>query len=131
MDKFSKFISDNLVKQVKQLGVVGTISYIGALMLFVVTIQINFQKDFAKGVLLAGLGTILLVYSGFIYLTKSREKAELVKKALDVLGQVYNRMAEQISTSDKDKTVSITMTIDNLPEKISEVIKKSTDKDIF
>ena len=72
----------------------------------------------------------MLVFSGIIYHTQTREKAEVVKKALDVLGGVYNRMAEQISTADKDKTVSITMTIDNLPDKISEVIKKSSKEDI-
>lgn len=52
-----------------------------------------------------------------------------IKEALGVLREVYNRMAEQISTADKDKTVSITMTIDNLPDKITEVIKKSSLKE--
>ena len=37
-------------------------------------------------------------------------------------------MAEQISTADKDKTVSITMTIDNLPDKIAEVVKSTSQE---
>ena len=125
-----KFIYTGLVDAVKKLGAIGTISYIGAMLLFVVALQIDFRTETTRGFVLAGIGTLLLVFSGIIYHTQTREKAEVVKKALDVLGGVYNRMAEQISTADKDKTVSITMTIDNLPDKISEVIKKSSKEDI-
>lgn len=69
---------------------------------------------------------ILLIYSGAIYLSESKQETTKIREALGVLREVYNRMAEQISTADKDKTVSITMTIDNLPDKIAEVIKKSS-----
>ncbi len=124
------FLHTGLVDTVKKLGAVGTISYIGAMLLFIVALQVDFRTETTRGFVLAGIGTLLLVFSGIIYYTQTREKARVVKEALEVLGGVYNRMAEQISTADKDKTVSITMTIDNLPDKISEVIKKSSREEI-
>lgn len=118
-----------MIEAVKKLGPLGTISYIGALLLYLVATRVDFTHEAAKSYLLAGIGTVLLVFSGLIYITKLKRETEVIKEALTVLGGVYNRMAEQISTSDKDKTVSITMTIDNLPDKIAEVIKKSTKEE--
>lgn len=125
-----KIFEKLLAETVSKLGILGTISYIGSLLLFIVATRTDFNTDSVRAFTLAGIGTLLLVFSGVVYITRTKEKSNLTKKALDTLGGVYNRMAEQISTSDKDKTVSITMTIDNLPEKIAEVIDKSSKKEL-
>lgn len=120
------FLTSSLADTIKKLGVVGTISYVGAAAIFTVLIFIDFSAEPVKAGVLLAIGLILLIYSGAIYLSESKQETTKIKEALGVLREVYNRMAEQISTADKDKTVSITMTIDNLPDKIAEVIKKSS-----
>lgn len=122
------FLTSSLVDTVKKLGVVGTISYVGAAAIFTVLIFVDFSAEPVKAGVLLAIGLILLIYSGAIYWSESKQETTKIKEALGVLREVYNRMAEQISTADKDKTVSITMTIDNLPNKIAEVIKKSSEK---
>ena len=118
------FLTSSLADAIKKLGVVGTISYVGAAAIFTVLIFVDFSAEPVKAGVLLAIGLILLIYSGAIYLSESRQETAKIQEALGVLREVYNRMAEQISTADKDKTVSITMTIDNLPDKIAEVIKK-------
>lgn len=120
------FLTSSLADTIKKLGVVGTISYVGAAAIFTVLIFVDFSAEPVKAGVLLAIGLILLIYSGAIYLSESKQETTKIKEALGVLREVYNRMAEQISTADKDKTVSITMTIDNLPDKIAEVIKKSS-----
>ncbi|MCJ7792369.1 MAG: hypothetical protein MUP45_00075 [Candidatus Marinimicrobia bacterium] len=122
------FLTSSLADTIKKLGVVGTISYVGAAAIFTVLIFVDFSAEPVKAGVLLAIGLILLIYSGAIYLSESKQETTKIKEALGVLREVYNRMAEQISTADKDKTVSITMTIDNLPDKIAEVIKKSSEK---
>jgi hypothetical protein len=122
------FLISSLVDAVKKLGVVGTISYVGAATIFAVLAFVNFSTEPVKAGILLAIGVILLVYSGAIYWSENQQETTRIKEALGVLCEVYNRMAEQISTADKNKTVSITMTIDNLPDKIAEVIKKSSEK---
>lgn len=122
------FLTSSLVDAVKKLGVLGTISYVGAAAIFTVLIFVDFSAEPVKAGVLLAIGLILLIYSGAIYWSESKQETTKIKEALGVLREVYNRMAEQISTADKDKTVSITMTIDNLPDKIAEVIKKSSEK---
>lgn len=119
-------LQKSLIDAIKKLGPLGTISYVGAIAIFFVITQVNFQTDSAKGISLLVIGTSLLLFSGIIYWLEKKEEAIKIREALGVLREVYNRMAEQISTADKDKTVSITMTIDNLPKEIAEVIKKTS-----
>lgn len=122
------FLTSSLVDAVKKLGVLGTISYVGAAAIFTVLIFVDFSAESVKTGVLLAIGLILLIYFGAIYWSESKQETTKIKEALGVLREVYNRMAEQISTADKDKTISITMTIDNLPDKIAEVIKKSSEK---
>jgi len=121
-----EFLLSGLADAVKKLGVVGTISYVGAAAIFAVLLFTNFDTEPVKAGVLLAIGAVLLFYSGAIYWSETKQETTKIKEALGVLREVYNRMAEQISTADKDKTVSITMTIDNLPDKIAEVIKKSS-----
>lgn len=121
-----KFFQENLVNTVQRLGILGTISYVGASVIFVVLFFTNFDKEPTKAYVLLAIGVALLIYSGWIYWSESKKRTEKTKEALGVLREVYNRMAERITTADKDKTVSITMTIDNLPKKIAEVIKETS-----
>lgn len=124
-----EFLSSSLAEAVRKLGVVGTISYVGAAVIFTVLLFTNFNTEPVKAGVLLAIGVALLFYSGAIYWSETKQETIKMKEALGVLREVYNRMAEQISTADKDKTVSITMTIDNLPDKIAEVIKKSSLKE--
>lgn len=124
-----EFLSSSLADAVRKLGVVGTISYVGAAVIFTVLLFTNFNTEPVKAGVLLTIGVVLLLFSGAIYWSETKQETEKRKEALGVLREVYNRMAEQISTADKDKTVSITMTIDNLPDKIAEVIKKSSLKE--
>lgn len=124
--KIKEFLLSGLVDAVKKLGVVGTISYVGAASIFAVLLLVDFGTQPVKAGVFLSIGVALLVYSGVIYWSETKQETAKVKEALGVLREVYNRMAEQISTADKDQTVSITMTIDNLPDKIAEVIKKTS-----
>lgn len=119
-----QLLQDKTAEAVKKLGVLGTISYIGALFLFILVTQVDFKTESLKVYVLSFIGTTLLIFSGIIYWLENKEKTVKIKEALGVLKTVYNQMADHISTSDKDKTVSITMTINNLPDKIFEAIKK-------
>lgn len=123
-----KFLHKAILDVVGRLGIIGSLSYVGAMILFLTVLGVNFSVEPTKAIVLTIIGTCLLFYSGLIYWLESKEETAKVKEALGVLREVFNRMAEQISTADKDKTVSITMTIDNLPDKIAEVIKKTTNK---
>jgi hypothetical protein len=69
-------------------------------------------------------GASLLVFSGFIYLKEVLGKTANRKEALGVLKEVYNRLAEQTPKGTNEQTVSITMTIAELPKRILEVIDK-------
>lgn len=112
---------------VQRLGVVGTISYVGSAAIFVLLTQTDFEAEKFKVLMLSVIGIILLMYSGIIYWLQTKQETAKVHEALGVLREVYNRLAEQTAKTAKDQTVSITMTIDNLPEKIAEVIKKSSE----
>lgn len=117
----------NLIKKlsedVRKLGAVGTISYVGALLSFVAALFIDFSVT-NKGWALTIAGVALLFFSGVIYLKEVLAKSANRKEALGVLREVFNRLAEQSTNGTKEQTVSITMTIDNLPKKILEVLDK-------
>ncbi len=117
-----------LVDAVKSLGALGTVSYIAAFYSIKLVTEVNFETEFTKAIIFSVISVILFLFSGVIYHLRQSNENENIKIALEVLKQVYNRLAEQISTADKDKTVSITMTVDNLPEKIAEVIKKTKEQ---
>ena len=119
-------LQERMADIIKKLGPIGTISYVGAISIFFVITRVNFQTESTKGITLLVIGTSLLIFSGVIYWLEKKEEVIKIREALGVLREVYNRMAEQISTADKAKTVSITMTIDNLPKEIAEVIKKTS-----
>lgn len=123
--KLIKELHDLLIEALQKLGIIGTIAYVGAIFLFLLISQVDFKTETTKVWFLSSIETALLIFSGIIYWLESREETTKIKEALGVLREVYNRMAEQISTADKHKTVSITMTVDKLPEKIAEVIKKT------
>lgn len=127
MDLF-RTLHRSVSEAIQRLGIIGTISYIGAMILFLVVLRVDFNTEFSKALILTIIGATLLIFAGVIYWLESKEETTKTKEALGVLREVFNRMAEQISTADKDKTVSITMTINNLPDKIAEVIKKTTNK---
>lgn len=125
---FKKFISNWLVDAVEKLGALGTISFVGAFLLIYVTSQVNFETQLAKALVLSVSAMVLLIFSGIIYYLRVIDENLKVKAALEVLKEVYNRLAEQTAKTEKDQTVSITMTIDNLPTKIAEVIRNTTLK---
>lgn len=112
-----------LPDDVKKLGAIGTISYIGALLSFVAAIFIDFSLTY-KGWALIIAGVSLLFFSGAIYLKEALAKSSNRKEALGVLREVFNRLAEASAKGTKEQTVSITMTIDNLPKRILEVLDK-------
>lgn len=125
---FKRFVSNWLVDAVEKLGALGTISFVGAFLLIYVTSQVDFETQLAKALVLSGSAMVLLIFSGVIYYLRVIDENSKVKAALEVLKEVYNRLAEQTAKTEKDQTVSITMTIDNLPTKIAEVIKNTTLK---
>lgn len=126
--KLIQELHNRIIEALQKLGIIGTISYVGAMLVFIAAIQVDFSQQLIKAILLTTIGSVLLIFAGVIYWLESKEETIKVKEALGVLREVFNRMAEQIATADKDKTVSITMTINNLPDKIAEVIKKSSQR---
>lgn len=123
------FLTRQLKETIGKLGVLGTISYVAAVIIFFALFKVDFSREGFKAGILILVGVSLLIYSGVLYFLRVKEETVKIREALGVLREVYNRMAEQIASADKDKTVSITMTIDNLSDKISEVIKKTTSDD--
>jgi hypothetical protein len=121
MDKLH--IINKLSGDVRRLGAIGTISYVGALLSFVAALFVDFSLT-SKGWALIVAGVALLLLSGVIYLKEALAKSANKKEALGVLREVFNRLAEQSTNGTKEQTVSITMTIDNLPKKILEVLEK-------
>lgn len=120
-----KFLIDKTLEAVDRLGILGTITFVGAIVVFVAVFFVNFNMELAKGISFLIIGTALLVFSAIMYVISARETEETTKEALTVLGGVYNRLAEASPKGTNEQAVSITMTIDNLPDKIKEVIKKS------
>lgn len=114
-----------LLDVVKKLGALGTISYVGAFYLFYVAISVDFSTEATKAWLLAFIGTVLLLASGVIYCLEMKEEASKVREALGVLKEVFNRLSEQTAKGSNGQTGSIVKAINNLPTKISEVIKKA------
>lgn len=113
----------NLPSDVKKLGTIGTISFSGSMLSFMAAFFIDFSKT-NKGWALIVTGVSLLLFSGVIYLKESLAKIANRKEALGVLREVYNRLAEQSTNGTNEQTVSITMTIAELPKKILEVVDK-------
>src|SRR4051812_34957231 len=115
-------IVKKLPDDVKKLGTVGTISYVGALFCIGHALFSDFSTG--KGWALIIAGVALLALSGAIYLKETLARSANRKEALGVLREVFNRLAEQSANGTDKQTVSITMTIDNLPKRILEVMDK-------
>jgi len=116
-------VIQKLVNDIKKLGPLGTISYIGALLCIIAA----FKQDFSTsntGWALIFVGVSLLIFTGVIYLKETLARTANRKEALGVLREVFNRLAEASTKGTNKQTVSITMTIDNLPKRILEVIEK-------
>lgn len=119
---FGEELIKKLPEDIQKLGTVGTISYIGALF----CIGTAFFSDFntGKGWALIIAGVVLLALSGAIYLKETLARTANRKEALATLREVYNRLAEQSTKGTNEQTVSITMTIAELPKRILEVLHK-------
>lgn len=115
-------IIEKLPEDVQKLGAVGTISYIGALFCIGATFFVDFNTG--KGWALIIAGVALLTLSGIIYLKEVLARTANRKEALFTLREVYNRLAEQTPKGTNEQTVSITMTIAELPKRILEVLHK-------
>lgn len=112
-----------LPDDIKKLGPIGTISYVGGVFCFISAFAVDFTKT-NKGWALIVVGVALLLFAGLLSLKEILVKATNRKEALGVLREVYNRLAEQSTSGSKEQTVSITMTIAELPKRILEVIDK-------
>lgn len=60
----------------------------------------------------------MLIYSGIIFIQLKREKTIRVRKALWVLREVYQRVAEQSAKRDNKMATIITKEVNQLPERI-------------
>jgi len=116
-------IIQKLPSDIKKLGTIGTLSYAGSVLCFIAAFSTDFSNT-AKGWALIIAGVALLFFSGAIYLKESLAKTANRREALTVLKEVYNRLAEASPKGTKEQTVSITMTIAELPKRILEVIDK-------
>lgn len=114
---------NKLPEDIHKLGTIGTISYVGALFCIIAAFFTDFTAT-SKGWALIITGVSLLFLTGIIYLKETLAKTANRKEALGVLKEVFNRLAEASTKGTKEQTVSITMTIDNLPKRILEVIEK-------
>ena len=114
---------NKLPEDIQKLGTIGAISYIGALFCIIGAFFTDFTTT-NKGWALIIAGIALLFLTGIIYLKETLAKTANRKEALGVLREVFNRLAEASTKGTKEQTVSITMTIDNLPKRILEVIEK-------
>ena len=128
IERGKKLASDSLADTIQKLGTLGIISFIMANYALKILPSVNFETEPIKGAYLSFLAAAFLLFTGWIYKLKVKEESSRVVAALEVLKEIYNRLAEQTGKTDKDQTVSITMTIDNLPQKIAEVIKNTVDQ---
>lgn len=114
---------NKLPEDIRKLGTVGTISFAGSMLSFISAFFIDFTKT-NKGWALIIASVSLLFFSGFVYLKEMLAKTANRREALSVLREVFNRLAEQSTNGTNQQTVSITMTIAELPKKILEVVDK-------
>lgn len=112
-----------LPEDIRKLGTIGTISFAGSMLSFVSAFFIDFTKT-NKGWALIITGVSLIFFSGFVYLKEVLAKTANRREALSVLREVYNRLAEASTKGSNEQTVSITMTIAELPKRILEVVDK-------
>ncbi len=119
---FGQELIKKLPEDIQKLGAIGTVSYIGALLCMVAAFLTDFSTG--KGWALIVAGVALLTLSGAIYLKETLARTANRKEALTTLREVYNRLAEQSTKGTNEQTVSITMTIAELPKRILEVLHK-------
>ncbi len=117
-----KDLIKKLPQDVEKLGFLGTISYVGALLCIVAAAIAFFTRTNGGGIMVIA-GVALLAYSGFLGSRKDSSKDAVRREALETLKEVYNRLSEQTAKGTNEQTVSMTMTIAELPAKIIELLK--------
>ncbi len=118
----SQKLLEKFATDVNKLGPIGTISYVGGILCFISAFFFEFSGIDSKGFILVIIGASLVIFAGLLSSRETNMRALNRKEALGVLREVYNRLAEQSTKGNKEQTVSITMTIAELPKRILEVL---------
>lgn len=100
----------------KALGVIGTINYIGALILYREAIFGDLSDPKRLVSVIAGTG--LLVFAGILSHLAFKIDSAVAHGALNAITQIYNRVAEQLSQSDPKKAKVIMDGLKDAPKAI-------------
>src|SRR3989338_1695582 len=119
----------DLKKAIKNVGIIGAITYIGGSLLLGKTLILFDGKD-PKSYFIATIGLLLVITSGVLYIEKMKIKERVIHGAFTTLESVYHRLAEKTSGAEVEKTKIIAAAVDKLPDKIKEVMEKSPLDDI-
>jgi hypothetical protein len=95
-------ISANLMRVLKEFGVVGVVTYIGGLILLIWFVQ---EQNFQKQILLGIVGLILLSLSVFIAYFRLKIQKDREKALIEMEGGTCNRLAEQLGKGLNDKQI--------------------------
>lgn len=117
------------VRTQKSLGILGTINYVGAILVITYSTQIDYSRELFKGIAFLVSGMSLLFFSGWIYYLSSKEKTSIIHGSLNSLTQVFQRIPEQVDkTKDNASIVTLMKTIEKYPDKIIDLIKDINTK---
>lgn len=107
-------------EQAKNLGIIGTINYIGAALIYAAALFLPNITD-VKRLVLGLAGTGLLMFSGFLHNNKIKIDAEVSHGALNAITEIYNRVAEQLSNADPEKAKVIMAGLEKAPDAILKI----------
>ena len=111
----------------KTLGIVGTINYIGALLTYSAGLLLPDLTD-TKRLILGLAGTGLLIFSGILHNSKIKIEAGVSHGALNAITQIYNRVAEQLSSADLEKAKIIIKGLERAPHAILKIVNNTSSE---
>lgn len=103
----------------KTLGIIGTINYIGGLLIYKEVILGDLSDIRRLAFAITGAG--LLIFSGILGYLAFKIDSTIAHGALNAITQIYNRVAEQLSKSDPKKAKVIMNGLKDAPKAILQI----------
>lgn len=120
------FLFLQLKKALNDFGILGLISYIGAIVLIVVVYK---KTNFNEQLIFGGIGLILLLFSGWVNYLKNKQETRKVLAFIDCSKHTAVTLASKLDNKDKEQTVSITQTIWQNQKDLAEIVFNKDDKE--
>ncbi|MFA4880439.1 MAG: hypothetical protein WC650_02345 [Candidatus Doudnabacteria bacterium] len=106
---FMNLIQSNLVKVLREFGVIGVITYVGG---SVIVFGVFNEQNFRKQILFGVLGFFILGLSVVIAYFRIKAQRDREQALIDMVKNIGNRLAEQVAKNlTNEQVVSISQTI--------------------